>query len=123
MNNENFEWQVGDIGEAFGVRCEVLEIKRNAEYPVIVRILEGVETGLTLLFTKDYAWHKKPSLIFIERPKKKVKKTIEVKVWANIYESGGKSLFYQKEDADKYASDGRIACFELTGSYEIEVEE
>jgi hypothetical protein len=69
MNNEDFEWQVGDIGEAFGVRCEVSEIKSNAEYPVMVRILEGIETGLTLLFTKDYAWHKKPSLIFIERPK------------------------------------------------------
>ena len=87
MTNENFEWQFGDIGEAFGVRCEVLEIKRNAKYPVVVRLLEGTDPGLIILFTLDgreQTWHKAPSLIFIERPKKKVKKTIEVKRWMNV---------------------------------------
>ena len=123
MNNEKFEWQVGDIGEAFGVRCEVLEIKRNAEYPVVVRILEGIETGLTLLFTKDYVWHKKPSLIFIERPKKKVKKTIEVKRWMNVYQDGFTRIVDSRQYADSFVNNDRIACVELTGSYEIEVEE
>jgi len=125
MNNENFEWQVGDIGEAFGVRCEVVGIDCMGGYPICVIF----ENGRRICFTKDsklYEWHKKPSLIFIERPKKKVKKVVEVKRWVNVYNDNSEGNFYMtEEEADRWVflNKNRIACIELTGSYEIEVEE
>jgi hypothetical protein len=125
MNNENFEWQVGDIGEAFGVRGVVVGINCMGSYPICVRF----ENGRYIYFTKDskwYDWHKKPSLIFIERPKKKVRKVIEVKRWINVYDDNSAENFYMtEEEADRWVflNKNRIACIELKGSYEIEVEE
>jgi hypothetical protein len=41
MNNENFEWQVGDICEAFGVRGVVVGINCMGSYPICVRFENG----------------------------------------------------------------------------------
>lgn len=54
-----------------------------------------------------------------QRPKRKVKKTIER--WVNAYFNGGHYITWDtKEDADKAARSGRIACVKLIGEYEVE---
>ena len=51
---------------------------------------------------------------------KKVKRTIEVVVWLNIYPNGHACNHRTKEEADKHAVDNRISCVEMRGSYEVE---
>ena len=51
---------------------------------------------------------------------KKVKRTIEVVVWLNIYPDGHTCNHRTKEEADKHAVDNRISCVEMRGSYEVE---
>ena len=51
------------------------------------------------------------------RPKRKVKKTLEV--WANIYPYSKFSVYTSEELANKRACSGRITCAKLTGEYEI----
>jgi hypothetical protein len=60
-----------------------------------------------------------------EVPKVKKKVTKEVKKWVNVYaEFTICNDYYSREDADQQADHKRrIACVELTGTYEIEVEE
>ena len=52
--------------------------------------------------------------------RKKVKRTIEVVRWINIYPGGTECLHKTKEEADKHASVNRIACVKLSGTYEVE---
>ena len=55
---------------------------------------------------------------------KKVKRVVEVRGWLNKYPVGRCDCYYAtKEEADLSASISRIACVEMKGSYEIEVEE
>jgi hypothetical protein len=60
-----------------------------------------------------------------EKPKRKVKRTVEVVRWVNVGPSTGHLYFPTKEKADEWAADygsDRIACVELRGSYEVEEE-
>lgn len=60
-----------------------------------------------------------PEIIGPPKPKRTVKK--EVRGWANVYPKGRASgLYSSKESADYGADSGRIACVELTGTYEVE---
>lgn len=59
-----------------------------------------------------------PNIQIPERPKRKVIKTIER--WANIYERKDTIIWHDKDSADRYVNENRIACVKLTGSYEIE---
>ena len=54
-------------------------------------------------------------------PKCLVKKTI--KRWENIYSDSTDHLdiYNEKRNADRFAGDDRIACVELTGTYEVNV--
>ena len=55
---------------------------------------------------------------------KKVKRTFEERVWLNKYPHGLTSYYHKtREEADINASANRIACIEMVGTYEIEVEE
>ena len=55
---------------------------------------------------------------------KKVKRTVEERVWVNKYPHGLTSYYHKtREEADINAGADRIACVEMVGAYEIEVEE
>jgi hypothetical protein len=58
------------------------------------------------------------------KPKRKVKRTVEVVQWANIYPHQEVicTPYETKASADDAASFHRIACVELRGSYEVEEE-
>lgn len=71
------EFKVGDICEAFGVECEVIEIQESNLEDSVVRVImtDGHHKGDSFTFSIDgrYAnWHKTPSLILKHRPKPKV---------------------------------------------------
>ncbi len=115
------EFKVGDKVEWMGVIGTVVitpgyNRNSNVIYPLEVDFnVNGVR-----LFTRDgklESFHKEPSLKLVERPKKKVKKTIER--WANIYSSYIISNYDSEKHANKCAED-RIACVKLTGTYEVE---
>ena len=65
----------------------------------------------------DLYWDR-PKIISPEKPKRKVKKTIEG--WLNVYPEHGYDLHSSKEQADKYAGVKRIGCYKFIGSYEAE---
>ena len=71
-------------------------------------------------------WHKEPSLVLVERPKKKKKIKDKINRWVNVYyikNALSFSVCYDcKESADSMAVSDRLACVKLTGDYEIEVE-
>lgn len=70
------EFQVGDVVEAFGVEGVVSEIDDNEpHYPLLVKFPNG-EQDYFAISGKYISWHKEPSLKLIERPKKKVLKTM-----------------------------------------------
>ena len=60
-----------------------------------------------------------PEIIGPPKPKRTVKRTL--KRWVNVYaNNSGNHSFPTKEAADRYSALGRIACVELTGTYEVE---
>lgn len=60
-----------------------------------------------------------PEIIGPEKPKRMVKE--EVRLWLNIYpKSCCKITYSSRSRADSAAAPDRIACVELTGSYEVE---
>jgi hypothetical protein len=116
------DFQVGDIVEFGGIRGVVF-INTMSKYPVSV--VFDSEDLYAEDFTIDgrlYEEHISPLLVLIERPKKKIKKTIDVSAWMNVYNDGFTGLFKTELGAEQHAH-SRIACAELKGSYEIEVEE
>ena len=54
---------------------------------------------------------------------KKARRTIEERCWLNKYQDGVIRYHATKELADNFAWADRIACVEMRGTYEIEVEE
>lgn len=73
LGGEIMEFKVGDICEAFGLKCFVIDINKKHNYPVKVSF-EGGYCRNFLMDGKFEDWHLEPSLKLIERPKKKVKK-------------------------------------------------
>lgn len=120
---EEQKFEVGDIVEAFGVRGIVINKHFGQNYELIVEF----ESGVRCSFTSDgrvYLWNKEPSLKLISRAKKKEKKIL--KGWVNVYpfKKGLRKsdLYLDKEEADRSQSPNRIACVEMTGEFEMEVE-
>ena len=74
------------------------------------------------LFVDDFVpdlYYGPPEIIGPEKPKRMVKE--EVRLWLNIYpKSCCKITYSSRSRADSAASPDRIACVELTGSYEVE---
>lgn len=106
---------------------KVEEIKDDNTYVHTIVTTERRTFSVEGLF--DVHCNKLPTLLTIEEaakmnifpPKKKVVK--EVKVWVNVYENFQCSYF-TKESAERNNEEqsNRIACVELKGSYEIEVD-
>jgi hypothetical protein len=103
------EYQKGDIVEAFGVRGKVTNIIQTT---VIVDFFLEDKRIVTMNFYSNgtlYYWHKEPTLKFISRPKKKVKKTFYTIVGRAEYdgEPVGKYsagyLFETKEECLEYS--------------------
>ena len=93
---------IGEDGREYKILCNSLWHLCNNERHVVTRL-----SSLTQNFTP-----------------KKVKRTIEERMWANKYSHGYAGCYHKtKESADTSASANRIACVELRGTYEIEVEE
>jgi hypothetical protein len=87
--------------------------------------------GLYLLDGRYESNNVNPSILTIEEAKAKgydvpkVKRTVtkELRRWANVYEKDI-WIYTTKNEAEFYANNAnRIACVELVGSYEVEVEE
>jgi hypothetical protein len=112
-------FKVGDIVDWLGLRGRVTSLNGLDNYPVICHF-DGQEECNTY-FNQDGVFMKgqTPSLKLIERPKKKVKKTIER--WVNVYPYGILLVgFLSEEEARKEALGDCITQVKLTGEYEIE---
>ena len=90
MTNEQQEqeFRAGDIVEAFGCRGVVA----SSGDLIFVRFNEDDRISTFQLDGKEIYWHKLPSLKFVSRPKKKVKKKIEWIIY--FYENGGIDMVY-----------------------------
>lgn len=110
---EKFEFQVGDVCSYMGLEGEIVN-----EFPIYYScpLQFKSRTGLSFAFTKDgrrHPEHTIPSLTLIERPKRKVKR------WVNLYRNKRNKGFYSgheyksREEADNDALPERIACVEL----------
>ena len=116
------EFQVGDICEFGGVEGVVTEVLKapEHEYPVTWKTFcDEHEAGFTL-DGNFCSWHTKPLLNFIRRPKKKVKKTIEIVTWVEVSEHG-KVLGVSTSDAVKTQPGSKLV--KSIATTEIEVEE
>jgi hypothetical protein len=122
------KFNVGDI--AYSIREGVVTICRSTEgppYPIAANDENYTEDG------KWYPTDLNPTLLTLDEarakgydvPKVKKKVTKEIKRWANVYaDFSACNDYYTREDADFHVNRKmRIACVELTGTYEIEVEE
>jgi len=61
------------------------------------------------------------TLLGAEKPGEKIMAKKTLTRWANVYKRGPTACFTTKENAEE-SSNGRIACVELTGEYEVEEE-
>jgi hypothetical protein len=119
MTQEKFEFKPKDKVECTFFGDEVFEVHDTGhkDFPIAIINNEGNNFGR---FTSDGKYlnqHTHPVLTLVERPKKKVTKTVEC--WANIYPDGSAVFRTTKEHADKCALVNRIACVHMTGSYEV----
>ena len=105
----------------------VRHIFTDGLFPIGVFFDEGADDGEC--FTKDGKrfptaqspdlFYGPPEIIGPPKPKRTVKRTL--KRWVNVYaNNSGNHSFPTKEAADRYSELGRIACVELTGTYEVE---
>lgn len=84
------KFQTGDIVEAWGVDGVVRSIGCFIHVKFSTR-----DTANFYLDGKLEEWHAEPTLKFVSRPKRKVKKTI----WVNIYEGKIYRVFDSESDA------------------------
>lgn len=114
------EFKVGDKVDWLGLKGKIISIKQMgfSNYPVIVDFGVVKES-----FTVDGRWieEQQPSLKLIERPKKKVKK--EIQVWVNVYGGEGYlgKVYLSNEEADEM-NRARIALATGTLTYEVDEE-
>jgi hypothetical protein len=117
----SFEFKVGDRVEFGGLEGVVLREDHSRKYSLYVDLKGEVDSHW---FTSDGridVRHTKPLLNLIERPKKKVKKTMEA--WANVYPHCIGAPDFSREFVDSEndnMTNKRIACVKLTGEYEVE---
>lgn len=96
MSNKETEFEVGDICEAFVAKCEVIDVNIDSCSGYTVKIRYINDDKNTHTFTKDgrlINWHKKPSLILIEKAKKEPKYEILYEYICNH----GYSRFFSSE--------------------------
>lgn len=128
MSENNFEFREGDIvkikGDVNVNNTYLLTCNDSKDYPIMV-IFTGEIVLTFTLFGRNLNSDKEAVLELVDRPKKKVKKNIEVKRWVNIYEQDGvcSKIYRSKAEALSMATGGWINSVGLTGSYEVEVDE
>lgn len=112
-DTDNNKFQVGDIVRWCGVGGKITSIDDLATYPIGVKFEDPNRIDS---FTSDgrYAdWHKAPSLELIERPKKRVKK------WVNLYNANLEENMWMFHDTKVLADErqmtsrNRLACIEV----------
>lgn len=116
----DFPLQIGDkvqMGEMIGQVTEI-DCNESEPYPVGIK-LEGSNDRLFVTSRGLYSTRQlKPCLIIIDRPRKKVKKTLDL--WVNIYEWGTETC-ETKEEAEECACEDAIATkVHMTGEYWVE---
>lgn len=134
------KFKVGDT--VYNIRkgvCVVINTCDGSEYPLKVRRLgsEHYSSFNEDGFTEDGRWGSKdvnPTLLTIDEarakgydvPKVKRKVTKTISRWANVYPDEhliACNDYHTREEADSNANlSKRIACVELTGTYEVEEE-
>ena len=125
------KFKVGDRVKGFGLMGTVISVAQTTSYPVSVKFdTLSVKCGTSDIYDsvnihaftnsgKLRYWHDVPSIELVSRPK--VKKTIVVERWMNIYIIDPTSITHPSEESANICSTkNRIACVKLTGSYEIE---
>lgn len=117
--NEQSLFQKGDIVEAFGLRGKVVFTYSKGHYSVKVKY----DTGSFDDFTSHGLYanhHKEPSLKLVERPKKKIKKTVEL--YVNIYPNKDVLPSHKtaRQAIDAASSGAIVKGVKVTGEYEIE---
>ena len=119
MNEPKFK--VGDKVRAFGCDGVVTDIRLGYNYPVRVKYPHLDHEVSFIMDGRAQLWHKEPSLVLIDRPKKKVKRSMTL--WFNVYPSGPAGYGHiSKESADELAFEDRIACVKVPIEWEEEVE-
>ena len=112
--------------------CKILNIYNDEEFPVLVGGTDCNGDIIKAKFTlcgRLYPYYKFPTLFpedkvpqyyldLCPRPKRKVKKTLEI--WVNIFPDGGFTVYNSKKIADDLAVSTRIACIKMIGEYEEE---
>lgn len=113
----DFPLQMGDkvqMGEMIG---EVTKVQTHWAWVS----WNGISETKTAIFTINglmFDFHPAPALIIIDRPRKKVKKTLDL--WVNIYEWGTETC-ETKEEAEECACEDAIATkVHMTGEYWVE---
>jgi len=124
MTDKKFEFEVGDEVEWCGTRGVVLERDDSKTFALIVTFCHRTYCTPFTIDGRLCEWHTKPSLILINRPKKKVKKT----VWVNVYKTDARpdgqgfwcNPFDSEEDAKRSANN--VAVEQCVGTYPLEIE-
>ena len=116
--------KVGDVVscQRYGAG-EIIEISKSDFFPIRVRFKLSIK-----IFTiggKEFDEDHNQSLFWgkvytkpTERPKRMVTKTIER--WWNRYPGLDQTTYETKSAADNNATERRIECVKLTGTYEVE---
>lgn len=110
------KFKVGDIVEAFGVRGAVGVVYESSDFPV-----ECSFNGHIFWFNREgmaSSWHKTPSLVLIEHPKKKVLKTVEF--YVNFNKDGFYTTYTYEVAARHYRGDAVVVAQKFTHTYEVE---
>lgn len=116
------KFKVGDKVRAWGIDGVVKPSYMNSS-----ELLVAFDNNKYQYFDQEgkaQSWHKEPTLILVERPKKKIKKTLEV--WGCRYVNGGlasNDVYKTKlEVEDRIAGSAYVVPIHLTGTYEVEVD-
>lgn len=114
-------FKVGDIVEFGGNQGVVISDTATPPHQILAEFDADTPTATYHYFTSDGRFsvkHTKPLLNLVERPKKKVKKTLEI--WANVYKDGFYACYDTAQEANGHSTPGRTTCVKLTGEYEVE---
>ncbi len=120
---EKFEFRDGDVVNFGGVVGEVT-LSESKDYPVKIKNSNGLHLESFTIDGRLYTDHTEPLLKLVSRPKKKVKKTVEV--WVNCYSELGfpeglrGGFVWLSEEQAISAQTGIATPVKFVGEYEVE---
>jgi hypothetical protein len=113
-------FQVGDKVRAFGCEGRVIMDYMPAPFPLLVTLGSRSVDDIECRFMADgrsEEWHKEPSLVLVERPKKTVKK----KMYRAVFWNPGSDCFCMA-DPLYVTREEAFVCSDIAGTVEVEVE-